>query len=344
MMMDLPGQEYPLGSLGWYSVGNHDLNRFEDYVGFNRIQRFIDANSGFSASEQVEQKYNDWGGKVALDYQLNQEIMVYGSLSRGFKAGSINSNPTTAAFSTLLKKEVKPETLLTSELGFKGDFYQNTLRVNGAFFHNTWENYQSFLVYNPGNPANLFASLVNIPEAKSIGAELDIHWQANATMRFDLGFGWLDSEVVDGNLDTSNIPSGIIEGFQNQVINGNELTNAPKFNYTAAMHKRYEFSNSDIEFSLHYSYLGKHTHQLQGANSRTWLDNSSERSIGIVTFNSLYLFGQDREYQIALWIKNLTDEQYCSERGTTPGTSTETVRLCSQGDPQLFGINASVIF
>jgi|GEM_PF-7125256 len=344
MMMDLPGQEFPLGTFGWYSLGNHDLSRFEDYVGFNRIQRFVDANNGFSASEKIEQQYSDWGGKLALDYKLSQQVKLYGALSRGFKMGSINSNPTTAAYTSLLNKEVKPETLITTELGFKSDFHQNTLRINGAVFHNNWEEYQSFLVYNPGNPANLFASLVNIPGAKSIGAELDVHWQASSTMRFDLGFGWLDSEVVDANLDTSGIPLDIVDGFQRQVIEGNELTNAPKFNYTAAVHKRYELSNSAIEFSLHYHYLGKHTHQLQGTNSDIWLDNSSERSVGIVTLNSLYSFGQDREYQVSFWVKNLTDEQYCTERGTTPGTSTETVRLCSQADPKLFGINARVIF
>tara|TARA_R110002167_G_scaffold94817_1_gene252843 strand:+ start:89 stop:2458 length:2370 start_codon:yes stop_codon:yes gene_type:complete len=344
MMMDLPGQEFPLGSFGWLSLGNNDFNRFSDYMGFDRANRFLDANGGFPASAKINQEFKEWGGKLALDYHVSTQLMIYSSLSRGFKMGAVNSNPTTAAFQSLLNRVVKPETLITAEFGFKTDLFNNSLRINGAFFQNQWQNYQFFLVYNSGNPADLFASLVNLPEAESIGAELDIAWQISSSLRFKLGVGWLDSQVTDGTLDTTGIPEQNKANFQNQAIKGNSLTNAPEWTYTVSAYKSYEFTESDIDISFHYSYLGEHNHQLAGDNSETWIKNFSEASTGILTVNGLYSFGEDREYQISLWAKNMTDEQYCSERAIAPGSSSETIRLCSQGGSKSLGITGKIIF
>lgn len=344
MMMDLPGQEFPLGSLGWLSLGNDDFNRFSDYMGFDRANRFLEVNGGFPASEKINQQFNEWGGKLALDYHVSPQLMVYSSLSRGFKMGAVNSNPTTAAFQNLLNKVVKPEILITTELGFKADLSNNSLRISGAVFKNLWQDYQFFLAYIPENPADLFASLVNLPEAESIGAELDLAWQLSSSLRFNLGVGWLDSELTNGNLDATDIPERNLADFQSQATKGNTLTNAPKWSYSVSAYKSVQFDESDIELSIHYSYLGKHPHQLAGKNSETWIENFSEDAINILTVNALYLFGENREYQIALWAKNLTDEQYCSERAIAPGASPEDIRLCSQGDPKSIGLTGKIIF
>lgn len=344
MMMDLAGQAFPLGSLGWLSLGNNDFDRFAEHMGFDRAKAFLAANGGFPASEKIDQTFNEWGGKLALDYHLSPQLMLYSAWSRGFKMGAVNSNPTTTAYQSLLSKVVKPETLITSELGFKADVSNYSLRINGAIFKNQWQDYQFFLVYNPGNPADLFASLVNLPKAESLGAELDIAWQAAPSLRVNLGIGWLDSEITDGALDTSGIPQQNVAGFQNQVKAGNTLTNAPEWTYSVTAIKTYQLDSSDIEMSVHYSYSSEHNHQLAGNNSKVWVKNFSDEATGILTVNALWLLGKEREYQIALWAKNLTDEQYCTERSVAPGASPETVRLCAQGESKSLGVTAKIIF
>ena len=344
MMMDLPGQEFPLGSLGWLSLGNNDFERFSEHMGFEQAQRFILANGGFPASAKIDETFNEWGGKLAVDYQLNPQMMLYGSLSRGFKMGTVNSNPTTTAYVGLLDKVVKPETLITTELGIKTDLLDRTLRVNAAIFNNQWQNYQFFLVYNPGNPADLFASLINLPEAESKGAELDITWQASASLRLNFAIAWLNSQVIDGQLDTTGIPEQNVANFQSQAIKGNSLTNAPNSTYTIAAHKSFQFNQSDIELSLYYSYLGKHIHQLAGEHNATWVQNFSEESTGLLSGNVAFAFGQHRQYQVAIWAKNLTNEAYCSERAIAPGAAPDTIRLCAQGESRSVGLTAKLIF
>ncbi len=344
MMMDLPGQAFPLGSLGWYSLGNNDFDSQSDFMGFERAKNFLVANGGFPASADIDESFNEWGGKIALDYHVQPNVMIYSSVSRGFKMGAVNSNPTTAAFQSLLSSVVKPETLTTAEVGFKTDLLNNTFRMNGAIFKNIWHDYQFFLVYNPGNPAQLFASLVNLPEATSTGAELEMHWNASSTLKVNLGIGWLDTKVTDGELNTNGVPAQIIDGFQAQVSKGNKLTNAPEWNYNFAVSKQFTFDESDFTLNIHYHFVDEHIHQLAGNNSDNWVKNFSEKAVGITTLNGLYEFGEHREYQVSLWVKNVTDKRYCSERAIAPGTSPETVRLCVQNDPRAFGVTAKMVF
>ena len=38
-----------------------------------------------------------WGGRIALQYQLDKRTMVYGLVSRGYKAGGVNSDSSLSA-------------------------------------------------------------------------------------------------------------------------------------------------------------------------------------------------------------------------------------------------------
>ncbi len=344
MMMDLPGQEFPLGSLGWYSLGNPNFDIFRDHAGFDALTNFKQAYGDFPASANVDKTFTEWGGKVALDYQLNDSVLLYSSVSRGFKMGAVNSNPTSVAFTGLLERIVAPETLTTYELGWKADLLDNSLRINGAIFKNYWDDYQFFLVANPGPPSQLFASLVNLPEATTHGAEIELSWQADHDLYIKLGASWLETEVKNGQLDSTGIPPETVAVFQSQVKSGNELTNAPKWSLSAIAQKSYYFTQSEINLTAHYQFIDEHIHQLAGENSDVWQKNFSENSVGLLNFTGQYLFGEDKDYAISVWVTNATDELFCSERSIAPGTSPETVRLCAQSQDRQIGVTAKAIF
>ncbi|MEX1146835.1 MAG: TonB-dependent receptor, partial [Sphingomonadales bacterium] len=62
--------------------------------------------------------WKEWGGKLGVDYHVSDDLMVYASVARGFKGGGIS----VAALQALVgqaAREVRPETLLTYEAGFK---------------------------------------------------------------------------------------------------------------------------------------------------------------------------------------------------------------------------------
>lgn len=344
MMMDDPTAPFPLGTFGWYSLGNPDFDIFTDYAGFEVLDNFYQANGGPGGVAKIDEKFSEWGAKLALDYQLTSSVLFYGSLSRGFKMGAVNSNPATVTFHHLLDNVVSPEVLLTYEAGWKSQWLDNTLRVNGAVFSNSWENYQFFLVYNPGSPDALFASLVNLPEAQSNGLELDINWLLSPTLELTAGVGLLDTEVTNATLDTSGIPETQQTAFQNQVLEGDELTNAPHFVWNAAIAKSIELPQGDLTARLHVDYKSKHAHMLAGDNSAIWLQNFSDNAVTLLNANLGYQFGVDRQYDINLWVKNALDIKYCTERATVPGTNSELVKLCAPGQPLSFGLALSYRF
>jgi iron complex outermembrane recepter protein len=338
MMMDLPGQAFPLGSLGWYSLGNPNFNIFTDYAGFEVINAFKVANGGFPATVEIDESFEQWGGKLSLAHDLSQHVMTYASIVRGFKMGSVNSNPTSMAFTNLLNVVVKPETLVTYEIGAKAMFADENLRINSALFYNDWDNYQFYQVYNPGNPAQLFASLINLPEARSYGAETELEWHFKDNWRLDIGLGWLETEVVDGTLDVSGLPEASKEGFQNSVVAGNELTNAPEWSSHISLERYFDLQYGELDVLLHFEFKDEHIHQLAGKNSEAWQYNMSEPSVGLWSLNVNYTFGHNRQYSIGAWAKNITDEQYCLERAIIPGTPVETTRLCARAEPRSVGI------
>jgi len=74
----------------------------------------------------------DWRGVV--NYRFSNEFMMYASASTGFKGGGVNPRPFTAD----QKLPFKPETLTTYEVGFKSDFLDRRVRLNGAAFYNKY--------------------------------------------------------------------------------------------------------------------------------------------------------------------------------------------------------------
>lgn len=344
MLMDDDSQPFPLGTFGWYSLGNNGFDIFNDYAGFTTVKRFITANQGFPATAKIDETFREWGGKIAAQYDVTQKIMAYLSFARGFKMGAVNSNPSTATFKALLNGVVQPETLYTLETGIKSEWLNRRLRMNLAMFYNRWQDYQFFLVYNPGNPANLFASLVNLPAAETQGMELELTWQFSDDLRGNLGLGYLDAEVTDGQLSVDKIHPDFHTGFQSSVLTGDRLPNSPQWVANGILQKDFSFSFADITAILNYQFIDKHIHALAGANSEQWQQNFSEKAVGLWGFSVLLHPKHYPEVRFNLWGKNITDEPYCSERATIPGTPTDFVRLCAQGQYREFGLGLRMEF
>jgi iron complex outermembrane receptor protein len=97
----------------------------------------------------------DW--RIVTDYRFSDEFLAYLSVATGYKGGGVNPRPffgpatgECPAFSynpdgTVIPappcnqiKPFNPETLTTYEVGFKSDFWDRRVRVNGAAFYNDY--------------------------------------------------------------------------------------------------------------------------------------------------------------------------------------------------------------
>ena len=73
---------------------------------------------------------NLWGGRIALNYQYSDQTMVYGLVSRGYKAGGVNSNPALSAED----REFDTEIMWNLETGVKGQWLDGQLQSPGRCF------------------------------------------------------------------------------------------------------------------------------------------------------------------------------------------------------------------
>jgi len=282
------------------SVGNGLFLPDEDvFVGFDAIAISVDDGTpngvcpppvgGLPCEnplEKLDGDWEEWGGRFSLDYQLTEETMVYTSVSRGFKGGGF-SVAALQGINGLSALAVEPEILTAYEIGGKTALLDNRLQVNGAIFYYDWEDMQSFQVLD-GLP-----QLLNVPSTSLTGAEVEMKFVPAEGWLVQLGAGWLDAEIDD---------AGGITG----VANGNNITHTPELSANGMLRKDIPWGEGTLTFQADFRYVDE---------VDTVLSNWDLMKIGSHTdLNARisYRFGEEEQYNVALWGKNLTDEEYCA--------------------------------
>jgi len=122
--------------------------------------------------------------RLNATYHFDADRMVYATYSTGFRPGGVNRRSDYAPY--------KPDYLYNYELGWKTSWDGNRVRINGAFFHELWKDFQfSFL------GANSFTIIQNAPQATIDGMEADLNWAATDSLIIGGGFSWLWKAQLD---------------------------------------------------------------------------------------------------------------------------------------------------
>ena len=89
------------------------------------------AGVGFSGrSDTFESDRDDY--RIALDYRITDDLMLYTSFATGYKGGGINPRP----FYAMQIADFGEEEIETTEIGVKTQFANGTVRLNAAYFQN----------------------------------------------------------------------------------------------------------------------------------------------------------------------------------------------------------------
>ncbi|MFD0668348.1 TonB-dependent receptor [Ramlibacter sp. MAHUQ-53] len=138
---------------------------------------------GFSNAKASSSKTNY---KLGVDHDLSAAVMAYGSLSTGYKAGGFNENRTGSGY--------KPETLTAAEVGIKGRFFNNALRLNASAFNYDYKDMQLTSVVCTGDTAASCGSLTTNAARSTIrGLELEGGWSLNKTQQLNFSLGYTDA-------------------------------------------------------------------------------------------------------------------------------------------------------
>ncbi|WP_169711754.1 TonB-dependent receptor [Henriciella litoralis] len=228
--------------------------------------------------------------RVALDYKPNEDTLLYGSVSRGFKSGGFNGgllsgDPATAVAEL---QPYEPEFITAYEVGFKSELFNKALRLNGALFLNDFEDLQVFTLINTGNlPVQV---LDNAGGAEVFGFELDATAFPTDNLVLNLSLALYDSELED----TSGTG-----GFD-----GNSIANTPDTSISGLA--RYEFD----------AFNGGRFHVQGSAAYKSDIFFSTENNPLVAQDGYTLLNAQlgytsaDGRFEFNLFGKNLGDEEY----------------------------------
>ncbi len=265
---------------------------------------------------------NKWMWKATLDYSPNDDILLYGTVSTGFKSGGFNGAAANA-HSQLLP--YRPETLTSYELGLKSTLLEGRMQFNAAAFYYDYKDKQepSTAVTPVGN----IAGLTNVPKSRIFGAEAEVHWLVTEGLTIDAGLAYLDTEITEYQAVDANASA-----FPNVVTfdaSGSELANAPKWQANATV--TYEWAVTD---DLNMLIAGDISH-------KTDSDNGIQDPVSDYTLVNarIGVYSAANGWRATIWGRNLFNEYYWSAAFAGNGTFARV-----NGMPVTYGITLSYDF
>ena len=240
---------------------------------------------GRSGTDILETDGNKVTGRFVVEKDLDDDTMLYGSFTRGYKPGG--SNLTYGREDVVAQIVVLPtfqeEIVDAFEVGLKTDLADGRVRLNTAAFLYNYEGLQ----YQATDPEVFEGGVGNIPDSEIYGAELELSTFLSDSVILDLRMSWLDTEITANHLALDNVESEaatnalLAQGiglFSNDVqvaragriqnVKGNELAKTPSFTGNVALNWSNDHNWGELKGTLQYTYRGGFKHRIFN-NSQT---------------------------------------------------------------------------
>jgi iron complex outermembrane receptor protein len=148
------------------------------------------ANGGPCTNLDASTSDNGQTYRVNATYHFDTDRMVYATYSTGYRPGGVNRRTSTDPANPI--GPYKPDYLDNYELGWKTTWAGNSVRFNGAFFHEVWKDFQ-FSFLGP----NSFTIIKNAPQATIDGVEVDLNWATTDDLAIGGGLSYLWKAQLD---------------------------------------------------------------------------------------------------------------------------------------------------
>ncbi len=249
---------------------------------------------------EVEDSRLTWD--VSLFAEVSDDASVYGRIANGFRAPTIQGRDV-AFFQP--PSVAQSEKITSYEVGFKTEFADRRVRLNGAVYYYTVEDPQFTAVGGGGN----LVQLINANEGEAYGFELDGAFQITPDFLVTLGVAYTDTQINDNALAvgvcaqcTVTDPTTVINGSTRALVDGNPFPNAPE--WSGDLTARYSVPVGDSgEFFIFtdWTFLGE-TNFLLYESLEFNADSRIEGGLKVG------YAGSDGQWEIAAFARNITDE------------------------------------
>ncbi|MCY4154224.1 MAG: TonB-dependent receptor, partial [Gammaproteobacteria bacterium] len=235
-------------------------------------------NPDNSPNARVEEE--DVAGKIQLNWQYSDNLLLYAGISRGVKAGGFNAvfglpDPNTAPYSK--------ETPITYEAGFKSTLLNGRAQWNTSLYYYDYQDYQAFAFL-------ALQQLVFNTDAEVYGVDSNLLISPTEGLDLNLGINIMDTEAKNvGN------PAGFVAD--------RRLPNAPEVQFTGMARYQWPLVSGTMAIQGDFSY--------QSQNSFIIYNDPANTIDGYIVGNArLSWTSGDERWGAALFVKNIGNEEY----------------------------------
>ncbi|MDX2234481.1 MAG: TonB-dependent receptor [Hyphomonadaceae bacterium] len=193
-------------------------------------------------SNRVDEKFSP---RVSLSYEPTDDLMLYASYSQGFKSGGFDpranfQSTATAAGRALILSGFAPEIVDSYEAGFKGNFFDDRLRLNTAFFFADYSDQQITVqqgvdTNGDGVNDNVVSSVFNAGASEYAGVEVEGSLLLTQNLTAGFTVGYIDAEITEVISNGVNLQTNATTADDFVVQNTPELTGSASLNWTGEL-------------------------------------------------------------------------------------------------------------
>ena len=280
------------------------------------------ANGNIVMTSPKEADWSKFTPKVSLSMNWTPDVMTYALWSRGYRGGGFNGRPATIGAAI---NAYNPETLDNYELGFKTEFLDRRVRLNGAVFMMKYKDMQQDLdVPAPGTSTGRENRTINASKADLKGIELDLTAKAAEGLTLSAKLGYLDAKYKNFFGDIYSTGRPVDATFL-------KIRRAPKWTWDLGFNWEKEVGPGTVWLSGDLHYIGAH--------EITFLNNPNLRNAG------QYLLDASINYKLNNTTVSVFGKNLANEKGWTIGYDVQGIWSYASPRPrQTYGVAVTQTF
>jgi iron complex outermembrane recepter protein len=192
-----------------------------------------------------EKTFNKPTWRIALDRQFTPDVLGYFSYNRGFKSGSFSVDSPAAP-------PVKPEVVDAYELGWKTEWWEHRVRVNGSVFYYNVTNMQ-VQEFDSETATEYFT---NAASSKIYGLDLDFKTRLTSALSLMGGLERLHARYEHFPDDPAYIPNPAGGGTLIDINASHlQINSAPNFSANTGFAYLYRTTNGTLDLNVLATYI-----------------------------------------------------------------------------------------
>lgn len=284
-------------------------------------------------ARQGKASFNNWSYLASLSYQWTPDVLTYARFSTGYKSGGFDARAgvdlrTGATFPFTFG----PEKATAYEIGFKSEFLDHRVRLNGALFRTDYDNLQ-VPQYSGGN------GFVPNANARYQGFELELLALPAHGLQFDASLGYVDPKYKQFIL--LDPATNQISDFKDQA----KFPYVPKWTAHVGAQYSVPVGFADLMFRADYAYTSQryfHTITILNPDNEVIKDRGQNLLSARVSLSDIRIGGGETTLRVSLYGQNLLN-QHTRQAGIDFGPSIGIAGV-NYGEPRTWGVDATLKF